>query len=189
MNIDSNGITFKTCENGYIERYDIGNSYVAKEYHSGDIRYGKLYMIDENGNKTRFSEIHDLERYYLIQLADGRIVIYNCGTIGRQSDVLVWIINTDGTVEELFGNVTGEFVYSTINISGDSLIVSLLRYEKWEKMQHVLFKEDELSGTWSINLNTSEAKLITKTFYKGLYVFGNQIYCVDQNDRFSVLQP
>lgn len=178
LEIDSKGATKRKNEHDYIETYAIDNAQIIKNC-SNNIRYGSLKKIDSQGNITTVLENFDYEEYCLYQLEDGRIIVYDFGKVGRRSDVLVWIIDNKGTVLPLFSGVTGEMVESSANVCGDKLYISFIRYEKWKNLYSLKFKGDKLSGTWAIDLETYESTKLSDSFYEGLFVFGDELICID----------
>lgn len=181
LKIDSKGATIQKNEHDYIETYAIDNAQIIKTF-SNNIRYGTLNNIDSQGNITTVIENFDYEEYCLYQLDDGRIIVYDFGKVGRKSDVLVWIIDNQGTVLPLFSGVTGEMVESSANVCGDKLYISFIRYEKWKTLYSLKFNDDKLSGTWVIDLETYESTKLSDSFYEGLFVFGDELIFIDSTN-------
>lgn len=184
LQIDSKGAGIRQIENNYIEAYTIDNAKIIKEFYH-DIRYGNLKKIDSQGNIDQVIENFDLVQYCLYQLEDGRIIVYNLGTV-RRRDALLWIIDKKGTVLPVFPGVTGANVDSSANVCGNKLYISFMRYEKWGPLYSRKFKNDKISGTWVIDLENYQSTKLSDIFYEGLYVFGDDVIGVE-NNRFSII--
>lgn len=178
--IDSSGVQY-VAANGinddyYYEEYVVGTSTISVEY-DWDL-YARLFVI-ENGEQRDL--ISRYGQYRVEQLTDGSLLIMNhIDTLGPHC--IAWIYGTDGILHELM-YIEGSDIYSCANVCNGYYYCSFKRFKESHVLKSKRYKNDQLEGTWRIDLSTFEKTKISNKVYKGLFVFGNQLFGIGENNR------
>ena len=189
IEIKNECIQVTSIDNGnqpyYVDQLRIGDFILLAEYRPQDFQ---LYIVKEESKKELLLKTDPC----IIQaLRNGCLFIYPIPQerihLPRTfSSPLAWIVGIDGDIHELM-KLDG-YVYSVGNICNDQFYCSFSRF----KDKHILFNEkylfDKMEGTWVINLESLEAKKISKKIYEDLFVIGDYIIGVDKNNRFSLIR-
>ena len=182
--IDANGVhyfNYSDSKERYSEEYIVGSSTLCIEYNRE--LYSTIYIC-ENGEKKELLSRHD--QYRVEQLSDGSLLIMNhLEFLGPRC--IAWVYGTDGILHELM-SLDGSEVHSCANVCNGYYYCSFYRFKDSHIFTAKKFKNDELEGTWKINLSTFEKTKISNIVYDGLFVFGDQIIGVDSSNRCCYIE-
>ena len=178
--IDNSGVHYVKAnginDDYYYEEYVVGTSTISVEYDWG--LYARLFVI-ENGEQRDL--ISRYGQYRVEQLTDGSLLIMNhIDTLGPRC--IAWIYGTDGILHELM-YIEGSDIYSCANVCNGYYYCSFKRFKESHVLKSKRYKNDQLEGTWRIDLSTFEKTKISNKVYKGLFVFGNQLFGIGENNR------
>lgn len=177
--LDETGVHYFNYSDGkekYTEVYHVGNSTVYVKYNWGG---APSIYVNKNGENEELFSRHD--RYRVEQLPDGSLLIMNhLDYLGPRC--IAWIYGTDGILHELM-YVEGSDVHACANICDGYYYCSLWRYKESGYFTGKKYDNDELEGTWKINMSTFEKTKISHKVYEGLFVFGNQVIGIDSSNR------
>ncbi|MBO7406854.1 MAG: hypothetical protein J6V14_04415, partial [Clostridia bacterium] len=176
--IDNSGVQYVKANgiNDYYEEYVVGPSIISVKY-KWDLN-AKLF-VSENGEQRDL--ISQYGHYRVEQLEDGSLLIMNhIETLGPRC--IAWIYGTDGVLHELM-YIEGSSVYSCANVCNGYYYCSFRRFKESHILTAKRYTNDQLEGTWRINLKTFEKTKISDKVYKGLFVFGDQLFGIGENNR------
>lgn len=118
----------------------------------------------------------------------GICVLYPCAhgwmLFQNGSNVPLWLVAADGTVSPIL-EVECMHLSSSFNLEGTHAWLSFQRYEKWDDTGYYLqrYENDNLSGTYQINLSDLSITKISDVSYCGIFLFGDDsIITVDQKN-------
>lgn len=151
--------------------------YIKEGYTLGNKTYwveaSKRYMNTDVvclDNNTKDSYLLDLPYgdKTLIPCEKG-LIIHNAG----QGDLL-YLITGNGNIQKLFSTVCMSSK-SAVNVYEDYIYFSLIRYESWAESGKGMqtFADDNISGTYRIDINTFTTEMISDRAYCGLFIFDN----------------
>ena len=180
LEIDGDHITGVTVDHG--EEFLIGDTvYYLKSFKYGE-RNMQLYRREPGGEK----EIVE-------GLSYGRKLISPCknGLLVHlyEEDDILYHIDEAGNVTKLF-SIESTFIDSSFNVYGDYAYVSVIRYRGFGNSGIGLarYENDELEGTYRINLDTFEVEKISDGIYQALYIFDSTgIYAADYSENIYKL--
>lgn len=138
--------------------------------------FGELKLHDSAGEDTLIATMS--------QQADP--LIYNDGLLlhTKNPGVLLSYLSPDGTMTDLF-SVESEYVRSTLNFHGNQVFLSVMRVQLGPmQLGYVPYEEDDVSGTYRINMDDYSVTKISDAFYRGIYIFNSKhLYCVANTDH------
>lgn len=134
----------------------------------------ELEYEDASGNRILIRELSDATK--LVPWGDGLLIYKN------QPDIPLTYLSGDGTLTDLF---VSESVYvdSSLNFHEDQAFFSIQRYRMGDKNKGLAhYENDEISGTYRIDLEDLSATKISDDFYRSIYIFNeSSLFCVDIN--------
>lgn len=135
-----------------------------------------VILTDSSGASTDLGDVVGRGQKNLL-LCDQGLVVHNV-----RNGKALYLICPDGNIVTLF-EADCSSARSTINQYGNWIFLSFLRYRYSEEADaHVPYENDELSGTFRINLLDYSCEKISNQFYSGLYIFDDSgIYACDDN--------
>lgn len=155
---------------GYVlgeRRYSISN---------GDYLDDILMVEDASGLVQRIP-LAAAQNRALIPCGD-QLLIHNEG-----DQELLYSVNTSGELKLLFQTECLNSC-SAVTVVGNNAYLSLLRYEKLGPLAlgGVRYEDDQVEGTYRVNLDDFSVRKISNEIYNGLYYFGGDcLYACDQN--------
>ena len=108
-------------------------------------------------------------------------LIVHCNGYSQDGKQYLYLIQPTGEAVEL---LTFPCLYSVsaINIFEDKLYYSIQRYEKYGEIGMTRYEDDEVEGTYIINLTDLSAEKISDMIFDGLYIFDDSgIYACDEH--------
>lgn len=142
----------------------------------------RIIEYDEQNNKREVS----------LAPADNRGIIptqYGLVIQNEGRNTLCYHIGENG-IEPLF-NVPCSFSISTCTVIDNYVYLSLLRYEKIDDETYkgnLRYENDEIEGTYRINLLDHAIEKISDSIYNGLFYFGGQqLFCCDSQCNISIM--
>lgn len=142
----------------------------------------RIIEYDEQNNKREVS----------LAPADNRGIIptqYGLVIQNEGRNTLCYHIGENG-IEPLF-NVPCSFSISTCTVIDNYVYLSLLRYEKIDEKTYkgnLRYENDEIEGTYRINLLDHAIEKISDSIYNGLFYFGGQqLFCCDSQCNISIM--
>lgn len=182
-------------ENSEMYTYSITDGVVSSEPISTATRFveafGKRYeyrtsstdndiVIVVGEEEKVVSEIEPFMSKVLVATDNG-VVVHN-----EDSQKLLYFIDGEtDQVTELF-SVECMASETSMTVHGDDVYLSVYRYEKMGPLGKgmVGYENDEISGTYRINLKTGKATKISDGIYAAMYVFDSTgIYAVEENGK------
>lgn len=168
----------------------IGTADSIEGYYIGDREYSvienkgylqeSILVTDKYGNGEELHLRHANSRA-LIPVENG-ILIHNEGY-----NTLLYYISKDGDIEVLF-NITGLCSYSSIAVIDADVYISVKRYEKFGSIGMLRYENDDVDGTYRINIVDSSVTKVSDRIYNGLYYFGGeQLYACDEYSNVYIL--
>ncbi len=162
--------------NDRIMPYHIGTKEYALEFELGEDP--KLFFREKN-RKWQDTGLRCGENCSLFQTQYG-LIVYNRGYAngGKQS---LYLIQPSGETVEL---LTFRCLYSdsAINLYHDKLYYSVKRYERYGELGMTRFENDEIEGSYIINLTDLSAEKVSNMIFDGLYIFDDSgIIACDEN--------
>ena len=139
--------------------------------------YDTVYCKGTDGQEYKLPLEHALERSII--RTDHGILIHNMRSFGR--GVMLYYVTEEGALIELFMAPQLSSV-SAVTVYHDIVYLSFIRSEKYGKIGELGFDNDNLSGTWRINLTDYSAIKLSDKIYNGLYIFDDTgIYACDNS--------
>ena len=156
------------------------NSYIVNDQMYtivGNFYSESIVMTDAEGNALDLSEVIPEGRKSILPCNNG-LLVHNEG----QGDLLYLIRESDNEVVELFSVPCIKSI-SAVNTHDNFAYISFSRYQYDEVFDSmVLFENDNVSGTYRINLDDYSVQKINDSVYTGLYIFDDSgIYACDEN--------
>lgn len=194
------------CENGdtlYVPTNTKRTSYleISNSVMMGEVQQNESYQIGEyrytlEGNMQEKELIRYSSEGVVFSYADiipygdksmipcqGGLLIHNEG----QGDLLYYINGATGDSVELF---SVECISSTsaVNVRGDDVYLSLVRYVELGELGRKSDPKDEINGTYRISLINYSIEKLSSHVYTGLYIFNDSgIYASDRDGRVYLL--
>ena len=104
---------------------------------------------------------------------DYGLLLHNYEDSYKGPDGVLYLVDKEtGEIRELF-NIPGMSSESSVNVWGKYVFISLKRWEGWSDTGKGMkrFENDQLEGTWRIDLTDGSKVKISDTIYTGLYIF------------------
>ena len=148
-----------------IKTYAFGTREYVLDYGKG---VNPRLMYRENGEEWQDMCLRCGQDCSLIDTPYG-LVIHNKGHNFYDEQIL-YLIQNNGEVTELL-RFPSLYSKSALNISGEMLYFSVMRYADYGQIGMKRFKDDEVEGTYIINLKTLDVKKVSDMIFDGLYIF------------------
>lgn len=140
------------------ERYPLGQyQYAIEDF--------DLVRYDAQGGREVLMEFAPLWEPCIIPCENG-LIVYN----EEAPNLLYYIPAETQKVIELF-QFEGCGSESAVNVHGDYVYVSFIRYEKWGDISYLRYENDTVEGTYRISLTDYAAEKLSDEIYDGLYIF------------------
>lgn len=161
-----------------------GKTYCGEEEYGTYYAAGKQYWLQFDGsNKALYScdlngETH---RENLCQDSRRAMIIHAKGAVVNSfwGDGNVYNIDVCGDMTTIFAIPSDLYTKTAVCIVGDQLFFSCARYETYGQIGACEYEDDELSGTYRIDLSDYSSTKINDMFFCGMYCFdGKCIYGV-----------
>lgn len=177
---DTDTECFSVKDGAIVEQQDvmaIPNQYVlgGKQY---TVRNGHVYCQGEDISDC----FGDASFRALVPYQEGLLLI-NDG-YGN----LVYYIRDDGLILDVFPKFTCFSSESCINFYEHYIFVSFMRWEDWDELGLGIkrFEDDQLAGTYRIDIRDFSIEKISDKSYSGMYIFDDSgIYTCDLNGDIS----
>lgn len=101
---------------------------------------------------------------------------------------LLYLVRSADEVVCVF-NVPCEFSHSAATVVGDDAFLSVKRYQGYKyNILPQRYENDEIEGTYRINLATQTTEKVSDSIFSGLYYFGGEhIFATDEHCNITVL--
>jgi hypothetical protein len=156
--------------------YYLGEKEYVLNYEPG---YDPCLLMRERGGEWQDTGLDCGNKCTLISTQYGLVV--HCSGYSKGGKQHLYLIQPTGEAVELL-SFPCLYSVSAINIFEDKLYYSIQRYEKYGEIGMTRYEDDEVEGTYIINLTDLSAEKISDMIFDGLYIFDNSgIYACDEH--------
>lgn len=133
----------------------------------------EIVCYDCVGNREALNILSEWSGTIDLIPCDYGLLVHNYEERYVGSDGVLYLVDKEtGEIRELF-NIPGMSSESSVNVWGKYVFISLKRWEGWSDTGKGMkrFENDQLEGTWRIDLTDGSKVKISDTIYTGLYIF------------------
>lgn len=149
---------------------------------------GKSYSIRGRSNKVFCNELDisdcfgEAEKRLLVPYQEGLLLINSgCGD-------LVYYIQKDGTISQLFPGFSCMCSDSSVNFYENYVFVSFRRWEAYSNIGLKPYDNDMMQGTYRIDIKTNAVEKISEHIYSGMFIFDDSgIFACDGDGNIHLI--
>ena len=156
--------------------YYLGEKEYVLNYEPG---YDPCLLMRERGGEWQDTGLDCGNKCTLISTQYGLVV--HCSGYSKGGKQHLYLIQPTGEAVELL-SFPCLYSVSAINIFDEKLYYSMKRYEKYGEIGMTRYENDEVEGSYIINLTDLSAEKVSNMIFDGLYIFDDSgIIACDEN--------